>query len=70
MNRFQMLYQKVLSGEACCMLEAQEGTGCEFGCPYAGPENCEKNLEKDVNRLHSLMKLLDELVDEEDIPTN
>ena len=65
MIHFQTLYRKVLSGKSCCLLEGLNGTGCDLECPYAGLENCEKVLEKDVNRLHSLMKILDELAENE-----
>ena len=61
MGEFQILYLKVLNGNACCLLESEEGTGCKIGCPYAGIENCEDILASDECRLRNVMRKLDEL---------
>lgn len=61
MGEFQLLYIKVLNGNACCTLEGEEGTGCDRECPYAGTDNCKDILASDEGRLRNVMRKLDEL---------
>lgn len=61
------LYQKVADGNASCMLEASEGTGCG-DCPYREFSNgngyepgnpCRAKLKTDEEDLINILELMD-----------
>lgn len=60
MNKFEILYLKVVNGNICCTLETKLGIGCNE-CPYAGVDNCKSALATDERKLRNIMEKLDEL---------